>query len=289
MGKQPRLEDLYVTGREETFSDGVRSVTVWIQPLNTPEQEIAQRKASAKRATALMWRHDPTCEDYLAIRDQVELLDDQYVIEYLVADELYEREAAVEAEEADDEEWSKDDYLSGLRDAWEPPNPGEVGLKEVYFLGADDPDTNDRFPEAVRCLTELKRFRTEVDDRMAPIIEHIRMTTAAESMESLRDRCTRRYIESAGEVAWAEEYRRCQIWLGTRSAADHNERYFSSRDAIDRLPDEVFLRLRQAHQAITVDVVAGKDSPASPSSSPSSEPSAAEETEHSSGLVAASA
>ncbi len=284
MAKQARLEDLYVTGKEETFVDGQRSVTVWIQPINTPEHEVAVRKASARRATTLMLRHDDTSEGYLEVRDQVEMLGDGYVIEYLVADESYKCEAAAAAEEEAEEEWSKDGYLQSLKDAWEPGDE-EVGLKDVYALGASDPDHGDRYPEAERVLDEMKRFNAAVADRLIPIVEQIRQGLASEDPVELRSRCTKRFIEAAGNAVWKEEYERCEVWLGTRCSDAHNERYYAERSAIDRLPDEVYARLRHAHDNIAVDVVTGKGSQQAPSSSPSSEPSTEAATGQSSGLA----
>lgn len=332
MAKQRRLEDLYVTGKVAEFDDGLGDVVVddgaggtktvaenvgpgevdgtfvpygpvrvWVQPLNVPEHEKAARKAAAARATVLMWRHDETCEGYLEVRNQVETLDDDYIVEYLTTDELYERAQAITAEMAAEEEWAKEDYLTGLTDAWDPPGATEVGLKEAYTLGP----SHERYEEAAKVFAEMKRFQAQVDERLDPLFEMTRMSLRELGQAELRRRYTALEIKETADKAWGEEYRRCELWLGTREPCatcllspekaakarhgDHSRRYFPSREVIDVLPDSIFLQLRVAFASLSVDVVTGKGSPATPSSSPSSEPSAAGEPEGSSGLVAASA
>lgn len=280
MAKRRRLADLYVCGQEITFDDGQGAVGVWIQAINTPEQEIAHRKASARRAVVSMDRHDPTSENYLAIRDEVEDLDLAFVVEYLAADELFEREAAVEAEQAATEEWAKDAYLVGLRDAWEPPEGDQEGLKDAW--AADQSD-----PEAARVFAELKRFAEQVAERVEPYAELRRAELAVMPEDELRRRCTEKFLETKAALVYSEELRRCQMWLGTRELDDHRRYYFEAREEIEGLPEEVFRQLRAAHLALSVPGTTGKDSRGATSSSPSSEPSAEAETAPSAGLAAA--
>lgn len=310
MAKRATLEDLYAEGDLLTFDPlcrrhgkvsvdadlaqrctGCRKalakepITVWVQNLNTPEHEIAKRKAAAARATTLMWRHDPTSEGYLEVRDQIEGIEITDVIDHILADEMFERSQAAEAETAAEEEWSNDDYLDGLRDAWEPPD-GEPGLKDVWARGPDDDETGGRYAAALKCLDEMKRFAGQVDETLQPIAEQLLVGMRTEPESELRDRCTKIYIKAAGLEAWTEEYLRCEMWLGTRLADDHAVRYLEDRKAVDRLPEHAFLKLRAAHMALQIGVVEGKDLGEAPNSSPSSELQAEEEPETSSGPVA---
>ncbi len=198
------------------------------------------------------------------------------------------------------------DHRNGLRDAWDPPD-NSPGLRERYAVDPED-------VEAKRVFDELKRFQAVVDERIAPYRQMAEERRAGLSQDQLYSLVVDKILEERAELAWSEEFRRCQIWKGTRVCGgdgtvddlnkgcrdDHRQVYFASRKEVDELHDATaalgerptkgaFLELRAAHARLSVDVVAGKDSPALPSSSDSSDPSTAGETANSSGLVDATA
>jgi hypothetical protein len=274
--KRRRLEDLYVLGRELALDDGKgEPVVVWIQKMNPLEHEKALRKAGAAKAKILMVRHDRDSEDWQEAYTDVEDTGGRAeLVEYLITEDVGKAEESAEAELSFADEWSKDNYLQGLRDAWDDP---DHPLREVYAENPED-------PEASRVFLELKRFSDQVIARVAPEAERLRRDYEEVPEETVRERATEHLIELRAGLAWIREYRRCEVWLGTRDPDNHDAYYFPNRDAVDRLSYDTFRELSDAYQQLTVEPLEGKGSPEIPSSSPPSEPSGEAETSGPSGL-----
>lgn len=279
MAKRRRLTDLYVTGKEVVINDDSEDepIVVYLQKLNPLESETALRKAGASRSRILAWGKDPDSEEYLAVKSEVwDIKDRDTLVEYLIQEDLANKYSSAEAELAADEEWSKDNYFQGLRDAW------EGGLADEW---ASDPEN----AEAKRVQVELKRFEDTVTERVEKDAEHLRSEWHNIDEGFLRDEVTEKFIKMRADMEWLREFRKCELWQATREPGNHRKLYFESRDEVDMLDPKVAQRLMQEYESLTVDVQEGKGSPETPASSPSSEASEKEETEQPSGPVVVTA
>jgi hypothetical protein len=276
MVKRRRLQDLYVTGTAVHLDDGAGEVEVWVQKLTPVDHETAMRRANAARARCLTVKKSPDSEEYQSCAMDVYETDDDALIAEIVEGELAQKRLALEAELAADEEWSKDDYLQGLEDAW------SGGLNMTYGESPDD-------PEAKRVFIELKRFTDTVDEHLEDERQRLLKDRGTLSREELEERVIKERIETIADLEWMKEYRKCELWLSLRDPEDHNKRYFRQRPEVDELAQEVLGPLVRAYQDLAVEVLEGKDSGETPDSSPSSEPSTPGEGEQLSGQEGAAA
>ena len=267
MTKKRRLEDLYVRGRELPVDDGSDDpVVVWLQKMNPLEHEKAIRKAGAAKAKVLMAARDKDSEEWQeAYADVADLGDTSPLVDYLISDDVARFQEAKEAEISYAEEWAKDNYLQGLRDAWEDP---DKPLSHVYLKDPED-------EEARRVWLELKRFADQVQEEVQPQIENLRRDYEGADEERLREKALQRFIELRSGLAWLREYRNCEVFFSVRELDDHRKYYFTSRDQVDSLAPQVMAQISTAYQELNVEVMEGKGSLKIPSSSPSSEPPSA--------------
>lgn len=277
MPKKRKLLELYQLGREVTITDGNQSETVWLQKLSSVDADTAFRRAQGAKSRVLTTKRDPDCDEYRSAWLEAEMLgeDTDLLVDYLLAPERAQVLTAREAELAAEEEWSENDYLQGLRDAWDD------GLKDTYAKNPED-------PEASRVFVEMKRFADALDGIVDAEMEGRRKELSDHSLEDLREKVVDNILNYRSNAAWMDEYSRAEVWLGTRDAKNHDEPYFSSRAEVDQLAAKVLRELVTAFEAMRMDVVEGKGSEETAGSSPSSEPSEKEETADSSGLVAVS-
>lgn len=260
MAKRRRLEDLYVRGRELSVDDGSGDpVTVWLQKMNPLEHEKAIRKAGAAKAQVLLAQRDHQSEEWQeALTDVSELGGRDVLIEQVIQEEVAKLRESKEAELSFEDEWKKEGYLEGLREAW------QSGLDMKY---AEDPED----PEARRVFLELKRFTDQLDEQLADEIDALRRDYDDMPLEQLQDKVVDRVLDMRAGLAWLKEYRRCEVFFSVRDPDDHDKYYFSSRDEVDRLSAEVFRILANAYEELAVPPLEGKDSGKTPDSLPSSE------------------
>lgn len=305
---QRTLKDLYAVGRVVRLPDPKHPdvpIVVWMQKLDPSDHDAALRKANAARARTRVTYQDTDSEEYLALLDQLHgIVDRENMIGYLVAEDTEKilRSCEAELELEDESEWVKDNYLQGLRDAWETGGTGADGdarpLRDVYV---DEPE----HPEVIRVLDEFHRFTAAVNDYAQPRIDDVRAEFEAFDDGTLRDKVLERFIELAAQNAWLREYERCEVWLSTRKPCkdcllpideeafdpthdgDHSKYYFEGRPDIDHLNAHVRNQLIAAYANLATDPAEGKDSPGIPASSDSSEPPAPPATAPSSGHAAA--
>ena len=278
MPRTRRLTDLYQIGTDVTVGDDDgEPVTVWIRKLNDVDHDTAVRRANAARARVLALRSAPDDDGELAsVRMEAGELGREGWVAYLVEDAVARRRPVVEARVGAEPAWSAEDYLQGLRDAW------VEGLEERWL---EDPDD----AEAARVLAELARFSEAVEARLAVEADDARRDLEGLDDAELTDRVVERIVAVRADVAWLSEFRRCEIWLGTREADHHRKRHFSGREEVDELAQEVLVRLAVAFQELNVDPTEGKGWRGLPASSTSSAPSAAAATAEPSGPEGAAA
>lgn len=268
-----RLSDLYVVGKDLSFDDGAgEPVTVYLKKLTPVDQETAIRKANAARSKVYAAGRDPESDESGDLLSQaIDLGTRDDLVSYLCAARLSTFETQKEAELAAEDEWSKDGYLQGLKDAWED------GLKETYHV---DPEDN----EAKRVFAELERFAEQVEPHVADEKTNLEGLYANTPLEELRQLVADDLLSMSADVAWVREYRKCEVWLSVRVPENHRERYFESKDEVDELPPEILNRLVEEYRVLTVDVVEGKDSRATDGSLTSSVPPEPEAISQNSGL-----
>lgn len=274
MPRTRRLADLYVTGREFIFDDDDgenEPVTVYIRKLTPVDNEQVMRRANAARAAMLVARRDRDSQEYKNLYSQVwDVGDTDSLVDQLISPELIKKRIAREAEIAFTDEWNKDSYLQGLKDAWND------GLSDKYQENPDD-------LEAKRVFDELQRFEDAVTQAMKGEDEAIRRSFESKTEEELREKVLDQILELQSDVTWMSEYRKSELWLAVRDPKNRRERYFVSRDEVDELSYEMLKRLTEAYQSMSVDLTEGKDSRPTDSSSEQPEPPSPQETEDSSG------
>lgn len=271
-----RLTDLYVLGKEITFDDGGGDpIVVYIQKLTPVDQEHAIRRANAARATYVTGIRDKESEvakDLLA--QAMDLGPRDELISFLNVGKLAAIRSVKEAENADEEEWSKDSYLQGLFDAWND------GLDQVHAVN----DSSDPYlAEAIRVFEEMKRFNSQVDELMVEETTVLRNSLESESLAHLQEDVADEIADMNGNNVWLREYRRCEIWFCTREPTDHKKRYFGTREEVNELSSEVYDRLILEFSGLSVESSEGKDLPPKDSSLPLSESPEPEGTIPSSG------
>jgi hypothetical protein len=270
MPRKRSLADLYVVGKELTFDDGHGQVSVWIQKMNPVEASTAMRRSDAARARKMSGRRDSQSEDYLAVQGQIETLDRDEQVDLLCAIERLDLLAKIEEELSLKDEWAKDNYLQGLRDAW------REGVNETFI---DDPDDK----EAARVHSELNRFLDQVNMAVDERVDDHRLALTTMTDDEVIHTVTEHFYKQLGDAAWLDEFQRCQIWLGTRDPDDHKVKLFSTRQDVDEIQLPLFEKLREACQSLIVEPAEGKDSAGIPPSSDSSESLDKPETGDSSG------
>jgi hypothetical protein len=277
MAPKRRLEDLYVVGKDIPFDDGKgEPVTVWLRKLNPIEQAQASRRADAERAKVRASRADEDSPEFRQMYfDAVDFGDDpEILVSYLCMEDVAQAQTQAEAELELEEEWSKEQYLQGLRDAW------EESVRDAYNRDPED-------PEAKQVFAELQRFADAAEAMASSQVEAIKDGLRGLPIEELRKKVVDQMLRFKSSAVWVEEFRRCEIWLGTFED-DRKTQYWQDREEVDKLPEPILVRLLTEYRELSVDVFEGKDSEATPDSSSSSEPQDEEETVVSSGLAVVS-
>lgn len=252
-----RLEDLYMTGRDMTLSDGEREVKVYISKLTPFDQEKAYNRANAERAKVLAVKTRKDSNEYLAISADASEMDREVLIEYLTNDHMNKKRAVIEARTAFEKKWTEDNYLIGLQDAW------------ANIL---DEEEDQESAEALRVRAELDRYeadcKKEIDAEEADFRDNLSKRTDEWLMEHVVDLM----VKMQADLAWLMEHRYCQVWLAVRDPKNHDKRYFPGDDhsAVKKIDTEIYKKLLYAYQNLEVPPDEGKDLPRVPDSSDSS-------------------
>lgn len=190
-------------------------------------------------------------------------------IEFLAGNEAAKLFSQIEDEIGAEDEWSKDDYLQGLLDAW------EGGVKDQHFIEPTE--------ESERIFGEMQRFNEQVQKRIDGEKDRFAKDFESKTDDALRDLVVRKLGERRADFAWLREYRRAELLFAVRDPDDHSKPYFKNMDALNEIANEVFIRLVQEYQGLSVEVIEGKDLPQTAASSDQSEPPEQPETAPSSG------
>lgn len=254
--KRRRLTDLYMVGKELTFSDSLDEnneddpVTVWINKLSPIEQRDAADQATKARANVLTIKNSPAlAPERLLYEDQIyDLgLDTRDLqVEFLASAKIQEAEQSNEERIGAEDEWSNDQYLTSLREAWND------GLFEKW---AEDPEDG----EAKKVYDELKRFANEVavatEDERVNILAEYEHVSDQEIFKDTVDKI----IDSEADFAWMNEFACWQVFYAVRNPDDHKTRYFESRDEVSCLDNRILSEIVREYREMTVEGVEGKD------------------------------
>lgn len=276
MTKKRRLGDLYVVGREVTVDDGDGPVTVWVQKLNPLETEQAMRRAGVAKAKVLMSRRDKQSEEYLDIYAEVSEMKRDALVDLAIGEQVSQALESADAEIGAQDEWANEGYLQGLRDAW---------AEKLYDVHAGGDEDSPDWEEAEKVYAELQRFDATLTKRLEGERARLEKDHDDVPLDELVEIGVDRVISFRADTMWLREWRRAQIWLGTREAEDHKKRYFDKREEVDQLPIPVLSALQNAYETLEVALSEGKDLPPTPSSSQQSALQDEGETAASSGLT----
>lgn len=260
-----RLSDMYKTSEEVTFMQGSDAEeTVAVVKLNEPEQATLARKAGAARARAIAELRDPESDLSVELRVTLGEMTEDELISQIIDEDLEQKLLSVHEELAASDEWSTDDYLHGLEEAWNGSDD-EPGLK---LTGADT-------EEGQRVLNELSRFHTKVGELIAAERADLRAGFEGLDREFLLDKAYAACLKRKADQAFMDEYVRRRTYMSTRLADDRRKHYFDSIEDYDDCSETLIKpRLMKAYAEMAVEGVEGKESPGHPGSSPSSEPPA---------------
>lgn len=274
--KTRKISDLFRRGEELELNDGQYNAKVWLQKLNPIESETAVRRANAARAKFMLSVADRESETYLSLLNEVVDYTPQELVEFLAAQDIAQRMEALESEYAETKDWNKDDYLQGLNDAWTDE------LEERYLTSQAEgiPD-----PEAEKCFEELTSYQKGLEQLLLAEQETATLVYQNRTSEELRDQVVERMFKLQADVAWLGEYRKCEIWMGTRVSKTDHTKAFEQRREIDDLPAETINLLVEGFLGLSVPVLEGKGSQATATSSRRSKRHETQETEPSSGPV----
>lgn len=278
MKARRRLSDLYVRGKEVELNDGQgEPVTVWLQKLNSVDRESCLRRANAAKARFMLEADKEDSEIFQAMYIGVrEMHDRDGLVSLVIAEDVAKFRQRFESERSVDEEtWGKDAYLQGLIDSWigDDDNPGLAAAQ------TQDPDD----PEAKRVLAEIERFEAEINAEVRTHTEMLQKDWELVDEDTLWRKATHRVLEIRGNESFNREFERQQLYYCTRNPDNHATRYFGTLQEIDDLDENVATALIRHYGVMAVDVVEGKDSPVSRSSSNSSDPSSEAEVSADSG------
>jgi hypothetical protein len=247
-----RLSDLFVTGEEVVFDDGDGdALTVWVQKLTPAETQLAVERSRPSKTKIISIKKLPD-DHHLKLRYLDELESAGFeekidFIKFLIRSKLDEARISAQERVAAEEEWSKDDYLVGLQEAWNE----ELQAKWV--------DSGDEDDDANRVYNELKRYTDQVMNEVKTAEQELINELDDLSLEALQRRAVNRLIETHGDNALIAEFRKQQLFYAVREGDNHKKRYFENIEEIDTLPGVIYTRLLNTYSELSVDSFEGKD------------------------------
>ena len=248
-----RLSDLYVLGEDVVFDDGTDDpIVVWVQKLTPSETQIAVEKSRPAK-TKIISIKKLADDHHLKLRylDELEsegMYEKVDFIKFLIRPKVEEARLSAEAKVAFEDEWAKDDYLDGLQRAWNDD------LRDKWV----DPESEDN-EEAERVYQELKRYTDQVERELEAAEKELIYELEDLSLEAVQRRAVNRLIETHGDNALIQEFRKQQLLYSVRYAEDHSERYFESVDEINILSEAVMGKLLVAYATLNIDSFEGKE------------------------------
>lgn len=253
--QRERLKRLYQIGVDVPFEDDEGSFSVWLQKIVPAENKEAVAHSYKSRAKTLtLLKADPDDADLIAFTDALPdwgLDTREARVRFLITDDLQKAQKSIEEKIAYDSEWSENDYLVTLQEAWND------GLKEKFAL---DPEHD----EAKRVFVELKRYTEEVNKLVEIEEQELFDAMDENSDETILQRTIKVLIEYQAGMDQTAEYHKWVIYFAARNPENHDERYFESREDLETYPPEIFSKLLEEYILLALDQSEGKDQQATP-------------------------
>lgn len=269
MPKRRRLYDLYVVGKEVEFEDDLGNAeTVWVQKLNKVEQEAAVRHGMSARQIAQEMLDEDSETFQAALAQMKNYTTEDVWRNVAISEELDRARKRISAQVAVEEEWSDEDRLQGLTDAW-LGNEHSGGLRAEFILDTEN-------EEARRVLDALKEYDRQCEELVERERERLLRDLDGTEEPKLLKAAAQQLVKQQINEKFVHAYQNAEIFYAVRLADDHGERYFESIDELDKIPDPVRDRLVLEFTSLMVDVAEGKDSGETGDSSQPSEPQTAE-------------
>lgn len=244
MIKNRKLTDLFVRGKEITVDDNDGEIKIWMQKLNASEHESIIRHANAARAKALAMKNDTEGVEYQALSADVLELNKEDMIDLIIGAELMSKATAVESEISEKDEWLENNYLQGLRDAWED------GLSEEFHV--------EETPESIRVYEELLRFTEQVGVRLTQEKENMVADQLERTLDAVFKDAMEQKILSTANIEWLKAYRKGELVYSCREPENHKERMLDW-NSIEEIQEDLFEILVTEYRNLSMDVVEGKD------------------------------
>ena len=247
-----KLSEIYVEGDVVEFPDPKdpdNPLKVWIQKPTPAEDKVSIRKAKpAKLAISRIKRLPEDSDEKFEFYDKLDEPRFETLrkkLAYLVSTSVEEFRQTASAQVANEPHWAEDDFLIELQDTWN---------EEFKVKFIDDPEDKD----AKAIHDQLERFTVEVEDSIndheALLISELEDLTEDE----INKKVVQKLIEEESNIEMYNEFRRQQLFLGTRDFDDHSKRHFDTREEIDALPSEPYITLLAGWLVLNMDSIEGK-------------------------------
>jgi hypothetical protein len=248
--KRRRLGDLYMVGKQIELNDesGEPPIVVYMQKISPIEQRDAADCGTKARAAILSIKNSPA-EDKILYEDQLEdmgLEAREDFIDFLASNRIEELRLSAEQRIASEDEWSKDDYLNSLQEAWND------GVRDTWITSDDDAEAN-------RIYEELKRYTDEVDKSLETDKQDVYAEYDLIETDELKSKVIDKIIEMEADFAWMNEFSFYQAFYATRDPENYEERYFESVDEVKCLDTRILAELISSYREMTVEGLEGKD------------------------------
>lgn len=221
------LENLYTQGKLVDVSpekDG--SVEVWIRRLGPKHHQTAVRKANAERIKFKSLPRDN--EDVLPVVEEVSKMSREDRIDLLIEIEVAPDKEKIEQELSEEEEWSKDDKLQGLMDAWND------GLLEEWLKGEGK-----RSEESEHVFNEMNRFTEQVNEKVEGRRKSARRQFEDMSDDELFDKVFEILIDREAGLLWLRVFREHQILFGV-CEPETKKQMMEDVEEVQNLPIELW-------------------------------------------------
>lgn len=269
LAKFHRVTDLFIEGKEVVLDEtGEEPVLVWVNKLNSFEQDEARRDGNVGRARATLALDDPDSPETQSFEGSLGQAAKEVLIRALVqlrTNEFYV--AALDDIRTEDEWRDKIDLI-------------ERGPQ----LAADRPDDPSEEEQARfdELMVKYDERVVELSERRA---EEYRQEIAQEDEKELKKRYLSSYRESVGTSGFLTEYRVSELYFALRDCratkrdengrwdhtdcGGHRDRLLEARSDVKEMPDALLALVRDAltDLAMTPRDAGNSDAPASSSAS----------------------
>ena len=242
-----QVKRIYEVGKEVPLTE---DLTLWIQKLTQAEEKEALQHSYKPRAAILsLLKADSDDPGLLEFADTLERwgLDSKDAqVNFLITPDVQKAQASQESKIAAEKEWSDNDYLISLQEAWND------GLDEKLALDPED-------EEARRVFKELKRYTEQVTNAVEVDRVDLYEVMDLKSEQEIEDKVIKMLVEHAAGQAQLNEFHAWAIYFATRLVEDHDVHFFGTREDIDGYGASLYPRLLEEYMLLSLDSIEGKE------------------------------